>query len=93
MNVLTLVVIHQPRREVAELFDTLVLLTNPGRMAYCSPMGQASSYMETCRYPVPAHASATDFYLDLLTPGAELDASDVLVAAFATQQKPRLVKW
>jgi len=91
MNVLTLVVIHQPRREVAELFDTLVLLTsNPGRMAYFGPMGEAASHMEICGYPVPAHASATDYYLDLLTPGAELDASDALVAAFATQQKPGL---
>jgi len=93
MNVLALVVIHQPRREVAALFDTLVLLTsNPGRMAYFGPMGQCPSYMESCGYPVPALASATDFYLDLLTPGAELDASDALVAAFASRQRPGLVQ-
>jgi len=91
LNVLVLVVIHQPRREVARLFDTLVLLTsNPGRMAYCGPMAQASSYMAACGYPIPVQANPTDLYLDLLTPGAESDASDALVAAFATRQKPQL---
>merc|ERR1712061_921180 len=93
LNVLALVVIHQPRREVAALFDSLVLLTsNPGRMAYCGPMGEAPSYMKSCGYPVPPQANATDFYLDLLTPGAELDASDALVASFSVQQQPRLLE-
>jgi len=89
LNVLVLVVIHQPRREVARLFDTLVLLTsNPGRMAYCGPMSKASSYMGACGYPIPDQTNPTDLYMDLLTPGAEFDASDALVAAFAQRQKP-----
>merc|ERR1719342_602524 len=91
MNVLVLVVIHQPRREVAELFDSLVLLTSgPGRMAYCGSMAQAPAYMESCGYVVPAHGSATDFYLDLLTPGTATDASSALVDAFASKQKSSL---
>merc|ERR1719291_1600189 len=91
LNVLVLVVIHQPRREVAELFDTLVLLTsNPGRMAYCGPMSQASSYMAACGYVIPATANATDMFLDLLTPGTDTDASYVLVGAFAAKQRPTL---
>merc|ERR1719221_2290630 len=41
VGVLILVVIHQPRPEVAQLFDTLVLLTSdPGRVCYMGPMGQ-----------------------------------------------------
>eukprot|EP00444_Apocalathium_aciculiferum_P055999 CAMPEP_0183602572 /NCGR_PEP_ID=MMETSP0371-20130417/181012_1 /TAXON_ID=268820 /ORGANISM="Peridinium aciculiferum, Strain PAER-2" /LENGTH=657 /DNA_ID=CAMNT_0025814667 /DNA_START=64 /DNA_END=2038 /DNA_ORIENTATION=+ len=122
LNVLVLVVIHQRRKEVAKLFDTLVLLTsnpgrmaycgpmahrkevaklfdtlvlltsNPGRMAYCGPMAQASSYISACGCPIPGHVNPTDLYLDLLTPGAELDVSDALVAAFAERQKPELDK-
>lgn len=89
LNVLILVVIHQPRREVGDLFDNLVLLTsNPGRMAYLGPMQHAASHMELCGHPVPSHANPTDFYLDLLTPGAELDASDALVQAFGELQAP-----
>jgi len=89
MNILVLVVIHQPRQEVADLFDTLVLLTsNPGRMAYLGPMEQAPSYFKSCEHPVPSHGNPTDFYLDLLTPGTKTDASSALVAAFNAKQKP-----
>merc|ERR1712203_21794 len=91
LNVLILVVIHQPRREVAELFDTLVLLTsNPGRMAYCGPMAQATAYVTNCGYAVPAQVNAVDFMMDLLTPGTEMDASSALVEAFRQRQKPSL---
>merc|ERR1712060_308749 len=91
LNVLVLVVIHQPRREVAELFDTLVLLTsNPGRMAYCGPMAQAAAYMAACGHAVPAQANAADFMMDLLTPGTDMDASPALVEAFGEKQRVSL---
>mmetsp|Transcript_132489 Transcript_132489/g.424063 ORF Transcript_132489/g.424063 Transcript_132489/m.424063 type:complete len:362 (-) Transcript_132489:353-1438(-) len=57
-------------------------------MAYCGPMSKASSYVAACGYPIPDQANPTDLYLDLLTPGAEFDASDALVAAFTQRQKP-----
>ena len=38
-GLLVIIVIHQPRIEVAQLFDTLVMLTaQPGRMVYNGPM-------------------------------------------------------
>ena len=44
---LIFVVIHQPRIEVANLFDTLVLLTaQPGRVVYNGPMKDASAHWE-----------------------------------------------
>lgn len=83
LNVLVMLVIHQPRREVQKLFDTLVLLTsNPGRMAYFGPMSNACEYMEMRGHAVPSFASPTDWFLDILTPGAEFDSSDELVEAF-----------
>lgn len=89
LNVLILVVIHQPRREVATLFDTLLLLTsNPGRMAYFGPMADSLKYFEGCGYPVPSYGNPTDIFLDLLTPGADTDASDKLVGQFQSRQKP-----
>merc|ERR1719499_1583259 len=91
LGVLILVVIHQPRLEVAELFDTLVLLTsNPGRMAYLGPMASAQAYWREQGFPIPAHANETDFCLDLLTPGTSTDASSALVASFSERQKPEL---
>merc|ERR1719401_47971 len=89
LNVLVVVVIHQPRVEVAALFDTLVLLTsNPGRMAYFGPMHAVAPYLRTCGFEVPAHANPTDFFLDRATPGAQVDASAHLVEAFRSRQGP-----
>lgn len=89
LNVLVVIVIHQPRVEVAQLFDNLILLTaNPGRMAYQGSMSEAALYMKNCGYEVPGHANPTDYYLDLLTPGAVLDASEELVQAFKERQEP-----
>jgi len=93
-GVTCLVVIHQPRHEVALLFDTLVLLTsNPGRMAYSGPMAEAKSYWEARGHPVPLNVNPTDFFMDLLTPETPLDRSTELVAAFKEVRKPSLDAW
>lgn len=89
MNVLVIVVIHQPRNEVAELFDTLLLLTsNPGRMAYLGPMQQAEAYFEALGHVVPARVNPTDFFLDLVTPSTNPEISSSLVASFDAKQRP-----
>mmetsp|Transcript_14189 Transcript_14189/g.38983 ORF Transcript_14189/g.38983 Transcript_14189/m.38983 type:complete len:607 (+) Transcript_14189:55-1875(+) len=91
LNVLILVVIHQPRIEVGQMFDKLVLLTsNPGRMSYFGPMDQAVAYMESCGRPVPQQVNPTDYFLDLVTPGVRLDASDHFVACFKEKLQPQL---
>jgi len=87
-KVIVVVVIHQPRIEVSQLFDKLVLLTSqPGRMCYnglMSELGKGESegalrYFnrlaeqsgnETLR--CPPRANPTDFFLDMVTPGAEI---------------------
>mmetsp|Transcript_31801 Transcript_31801/g.84686 ORF Transcript_31801/g.84686 Transcript_31801/m.84686 type:complete len:603 (+) Transcript_31801:2-1810(+) len=97
LNVLIVVVIHQPRVEVAQMFDQLVLLTaNPGRMCYMGPMAQAVSYIESCGRPVPEHVNPTDYFLDIVTPGLRLDASDHFAAMFKQHLEPQIlskVEW
>jgi len=89
LGVLCLVVIHQPRTEVADLFDNLMLLTShPGRVAYNGPMADAQDYFKERNCPVPANVNPTDYYLDLLTPGTQWDHADELVEAFRVVQKP-----
>jgi len=89
LGVLCFVVIHQPRHEVAQLFDSLVLLTSgPGRMAYCGPMACAEGYFAERECSVPVNVNPTDHYLDLLTPGTRSDRADTLVAAFKALQQP-----
>ncbi|CAJ1435629.1 unnamed protein product [Effrenium voratum] len=68
-NVLVLVVIHQPRIEVANLFDQLLLMTsNPGRIVYNGRMKDVVNYVEQVGFEVPRHANPVDFFMDLITP-------------------------
>jgi len=91
LGVMCLVVIHQPRHEVAQLFDTLMLLTSsPGRMAYCGRMSDAHTYWRERGHEVPCNVNPTDFYLDLVTPGTSLDKSDSLVKAFGELLRPAI---
>merc|ERR1712048_316185 len=70
-GVTILVVIHQPRVEVAKLFSHLILLTSqPGRVVYNGRMSEAIAHMERVGYPVPVGANYADHFLDLVTPGA-----------------------
>jgi len=69
-NVTILVVIHQPRIEVAQLFDHLLLLTSrPGRIVYNGPMKEAAAHWEKAGYPVPPSVNPTDYFLDTVSPG------------------------
>merc|ERR1712151_452387 len=77
-GVTILVVIHQPRVEVAKLFDHLILLTSqPGRVVYNGPMAEVVEHMDKVGYPVPAGANYMDHFLDLVTPGAPGAVPDV----------------
>jgi ABC-type multidrug transport system ATPase subunit/ABC-type multidrug transport system permease subunit len=87
-NLLIVVVIHQPRVEVADLFDDLILLTSrPGRMIYSGPMRGALAYWEECGHPVPKYANPTDIYLDMITPGGPMDRVDEFMQHFTTKLK------
>merc|ERR1712176_66334 len=77
-GVTILVVIHQPRGEVAKLFDHLILLTSqPGRVVYNGPMSEVVEHMDKVGYPVPVGANYMDHFLDLVTPGAPGAVPDV----------------
>jgi len=87
------VVIHQPRVEVAMLFDQLVLLTSqPGRIVYNGPMQDAKSHWEAVGYPVPNSANPTDHYLDLVTPGAPGAVPDVFREYYIKNMEPRILE-
>jgi ATP-binding cassette subfamily G (WHITE) protein 2 len=86
-NVLNVVVIHQPRVEVASLFDQLLVLTSsPGRVVYNGPVVSAVDYWRQCGQPVPNHANPFDFFLDTVTPGRPQNAVDDFVRLYYEQQ-------
>ena len=74
------VVIHQPKTEVAALFDHLVLLTSePGRMVYNGPMADAMAHYAKLGFPVPDGANPADYFLDLVSPSFKGQQIEALV--------------
>jgi len=70
------VVIHQPKAEVARLFDDLILLTSePGRVVYQGPMKEAHEHYTKVGYPPPPYGNPADFYLDMVSPGFQDEKS------------------
>uniref|UniRef100_A0A0G4HIJ4 ABC transporter domain-containing protein n=1 Tax=Chromera velia CCMP2878 TaxID=1169474 RepID=A0A0G4HIJ4_9ALVE len=74
LGMLIIVVIHQPRPEVAALFDKVMLLTaNPGRVVYQGPMAEAAAYWGAAGHAVPNGINPADYFLDTITPGGDID--------------------
>jgi len=93
LHVTCVVVIHQPRAEVAEMFDTLVLLSSdPGRLVYFGPMANATAYWKDLGFPVPQNVNPTDYFMDTVTPGTRLNEVDAMLAGFRERQLPQLNK-
>jgi len=90
-GVTLVVAIHQPRPEVARLFDHLLLLTsNPGSAVYNGPMREAAEVWAKVGFPVPEFANPTDYFLDLVTPGAKTDQCDTFVHFYQSRLKPQV---
>ncbi|CAE7675223.1 abcG2 [Symbiodinium sp. CCMP2592] len=83
-NILVFVVIHQPRIEVANLFDELLLMTSgPGRAVYNGKMEDVIDYLRNAGFEVPLHANPLDFFMDLVTP----ERQDARVDTFVQQYR------
>jgi len=91
MGLTLIVAIHQPRPEVACLFDHLMLLTaNPGQVVYNGPMREAAQVWESVGYPVPEFVNPTDHFLDLVTPGTRVGRPDLFVEYYEQHQQPQV---
>jgi ABC-type multidrug transport system ATPase subunit len=60
-------VIHQPRKFIFYLFDSLILLGVGGRTVYHGPVDEAESYFEQLNYRLPIGESLSDFLIDIST--------------------------
>ena len=88
LGVVFVTVIHQPREEVAKLFDRLLLLTScPGRMVYNGPFDQAAAYFAKAGHPVPQRCNPADYYLDIITPGAFGEQSNYFAQRYVDVQR------
>ncbi|KDN59896.1 hypothetical protein CSUB01_10867 [Colletotrichum sublineola] len=66
LGITVIVIIHQPRTEIFDLFDNLILLGN-GQTIYEGPQHQAQDYFEGMGFNFPKHSNHGDVITDIIT--------------------------
>ncbi len=64
-------VLHQPRPEIAELLDQLLLLATGGRICWLGPLDDALVYFASQGFICPPNCDTPDFLLDILSGSAK----------------------
>eukprot|EP00002_Diphylleia_rotans_P015297 TRINITY_DN2972_c0_g1_i2.p1 TRINITY_DN2972_c0_g1~~TRINITY_DN2972_c0_g1_i2.p1 ORF type:complete len:617 (+),score=88.14 TRINITY_DN2972_c0_g1_i2:1091-2941(+) len=59
-------VIHQPRYEIYEMFDNVLLLGKGGRTVYIGPTKEALPYFQGLGFILPPHGNPSDFFMDVI---------------------------
>uniref|UniRef100_A0A3Q2E4B2 ATP-binding cassette sub-family G member 8 n=1 Tax=Cyprinodon variegatus TaxID=28743 RepID=A0A3Q2E4B2_CYPVA len=65
-NRLILLSVHQPRSDIFQLFDLVVLLSS-GSAAYFGAARDMVPYFTALGYPCPRYCNPSDFYVDLIS--------------------------
>ena len=63
---IVLLTIHQPRTDILNLFDSIILLSN-GQLLWEGPSADAIEHFTKLGYPLPASTNPSDFFLDTIT--------------------------
>jgi energy-coupling factor transporter ATP-binding protein EcfA2 len=58
--------LHQPRQEILDLIDTLILLAPGGRLAYFGPPSELREHFSGFGYTCPTNSNVADFVMDVL---------------------------
>ncbi|KAH6643247.1 hypothetical protein BKA67DRAFT_527875 [Truncatella angustata] len=66
LGISVIVIIHQPRMEIFEMLDNLVLLGN-GQLIYEGPEADVRLFFESIGYRFPAHSNYGDVVTDIIT--------------------------
>jgi hypothetical protein len=66
-SITVVAVIHQPSFSLLSLFDSIVLLSKGGRMAYAGPVKSMKNYFEDLGFVFPASENAVDVCLDAVS--------------------------
>ncbi|XP_035387509.1 ATP-binding cassette sub-family G member 8 [Electrophorus electricus] len=65
-NRLVLLSVHQPRSDIFQLFDLVVLLSS-GSAVYCGPAKDMVPYFTSLGHPCPRYCNPSDYYVDLIS--------------------------
>ena len=64
-NVVT--TLHQPRKEIFDMLDNLMLLAPGGRVAYFGPARKLRAYFYRMSFCCPRSANVADFVMDVMS--------------------------
>lgn len=65
LGITVVTIIHQPRQEIFESLDTLMLF-GAGRMIYSGKVAEAKRYFEGCGFNFPQHGNPADVMIDII---------------------------
>jgi ABC-type multidrug transport system ATPase subunit len=78
-------VIHQPRYEIFEMFDDVLILGKGGQTVFQGAVDECVPYFQSLGYEAPAHGNPADFVMDAVSgdvrPASEARARLALAAA------------
>jgi hypothetical protein len=57
--------IHQPRADIFNMFDSLLLLGKGGHVVYCGATASLNSYFEALQLACPVNSNPADYYMDI----------------------------
>ena len=69
-------VIHQPRTDIYDMFDSLMLLGIGGRTVYHGPATKCKGYFEKMGYQMKEGESKADWFLDISSGDIEMNSDD-----------------
>ena len=67
LGVTVLTTLHQPRVEIMELLDHIILLGVDGMMVYCGPAISLRDHFSAMGYTCPLHVNIADYVLDVVS--------------------------
>ena len=59
-------VLHQPKYEIFEIFDNVLLLGVGGRTVYLGPAQEMTAYFTRIGFPLPPKTNPADYYMDVV---------------------------
>lgn len=75
-GITVITVIHQPRYEIFEMFEQLLLLGKGGKTAYLGPVNNVRQYFESMGFVFPPQVNVADYLMDI-TAGNALPTGDI----------------
>ncbi|KAJ3084541.1 P-loop containing nucleoside triphosphate hydrolase protein [Rhizoclosmatium globosum] len=83
-GMIVLMTIHQPRTEILELFDKILLLSL-GKTLWFGPTNAALEHFNDLGFPLPPKTNPSDFFMDVITVNLRSEEEKVKSTAIITK--------